>query len=58
MFQFIQIMTQKHKKYVLDSKLKRKDKISIIKPYDLRLKYGCAICYNEFNREKVQNEKV
>ena len=50
-------MIQKHKKYILDSKLKRGDMINAIKLYDSRLKCECVMCYDEFTGKKILNEK-
>ena len=52
MSQLTLIMIQKHKKHILNSKLKRGDKISTIKPYDSMLEYGFAMFYYKFTEKK------
>ena len=50
-------MIQKLKKYILESNLKRGNQISTIKPFDLRIKCECALCYDEYTNKKILNDQ-
>ena len=56
-FQFTQTTTLKPKKFIFESIIKRGDLISSMKPFDLRIKCECAMCYDEFTGKKLLNEE-